>query len=306
MARCLQVYKLNVHSKTTTSCLGTQVTLALPAFRVTQAGTERVHSDRRRNQHGGEKCIARHSLWWVRLTTLRSPWRGEASTSHVATRITHEGDARANQKTEDKTGDQSAPLRTGDYCSSFPLSWTAVSASGGEGARIAARVWLAERGKEREAGGGQKEWMLGAGQEGAAGRRGAGRSGFLVGAWQEWVPGRGLARPHEEQPPSSELLEEIRNIREDLAAMKEMKKEIESLNTRLDEAYMIIHQQNRFLESLGAKERVRHLGITGVSEDDDGLGTTDGEKIKTVLEAAGYAGPIPTDNSEIGEDSRAK
>lgn len=102
-------------------------------------------------------------------------------------------------------------------------------------------------------------------------------------------------QPHEEQPPSSELLEEIRNIPEDLAAMKEMKKEIESLNTRLDEAYMIIHQQNRFLESLGAKERVWHLVITGVLEDDDGLGTTDGEKIKTVLEAAGYAGLIPTD-----------
>lgn len=102
-------------------------------------------------------------------------------------------------------------------------------------------------------------------------------------------------QPDEEQPPNSELLEEIRNIREDLAAMKEMKKEIASLNTRLDEAYMIIHQQNRFLESLDAKERVRNLVITGVSEDDDGLGTTDGEKIKTVLEAAGYAGTIRTD-----------
>ncbi|KAK8392379.1 hypothetical protein O3P69_014620 [Scylla paramamosain] len=58
---------------------------------------------------------------------------------------------------------------------------------------------------------------------------------------------------------------------------------------------MIIHQQNKFLESLDAKERVRDLAITEVSEDDDGLGTTDGEKIKTVLKAAGYAGPIRTD-----------
>lgn len=102
-------------------------------------------------------------------------------------------------------------------------------------------------------------------------------------------------QPDEEQPPNSELLEEIRNVREDLAAMKEMKNKIESLNARLDDAYMIIHQQNRFLEYLDAKDRVRNLVITGVSEDDDNLGTTDGEKIKTVFEAAGYAGPIRTE-----------
>ena len=76
-------------------------------------------------------------------------------------------------------------------------------------------------------------------------------------------------QPDEEQPPNSELLEEIRNVREDLAAMKEMKNKIESLNARLDDAYMIIHQQNRFLEYLDAKDRVRNLVITGVSEDDD-------------------------------------
>lgn len=102
-------------------------------------------------------------------------------------------------------------------------------------------------------------------------------------------------QPDEGQPSNSELLEEIRNIREDLAVMKEMKKEIESLSTRLDEAYKIIHQQNRFLESLDAKERVRNVVITGVSEGEDDLGSTDGEKIKTVLEAAGYAGPIRTE-----------
>ena len=90
-------------------------------------------------------------------------------------------------------------------------------------------------------------------------------------------------QPDEEQPPNSELLQEIRNIREDLPAMKGRKKVIESLNTRLDDAYKIIHQQNRFLESLDAKERMRNLVIAGVSEDEDGLGTTDGEKIKTVL-----------------------
>ncbi|KAK8375176.1 hypothetical protein O3P69_019931 [Scylla paramamosain] len=45
---------------------------------------------------------------------------------------------------------------------------------------------MAERGKEREAGGGQKEWIVGGGRERAAGRWGA-RSGFLVGAWQEWT-----------------------------------------------------------------------------------------------------------------------
>lgn len=47
---------------------------------------------------------------------------------------------------------------------------------------------------------------------------------------------------HEDQQPSSELLEEIRNVREDLAVMTEMKKEIVSLNTRLGDVYKIIHQ----------------------------------------------------------------
>ena len=62
-----------------------------------------------------------------------------------------------------------------------------------------------------------------------------------------------VAQQQEDEPTNSVLLEEMRRMREDLAVVKEMKNEIASMNTRLDDAYKIIHQQNRFLEALTPK-----------------------------------------------------
>ncbi len=47
----------------------------------------------------------------------------------------------------------------------------------------------------------------------------------------------------------------------------------------------MIHQQQRFLESLDAKERQRSLIITGPPEDRDDLGATDDEKVMNVMNA---------------------
>ena len=104
-----------------------------------------------------------------------------------------------------------------------------------------------------------------------------------------------VAQQQGNEPTNSVLLEEMKMMREDLAVVKEMKHEIASLNTRLDDAYKIIHQQNRFLEALDAKDRVRNLVITGVKEEEDGLGRTDAEKVKSVLIAANYTGNIRTE-----------
>ena len=102
-----------------------------------------------------------------------------------------------------------------------------------------------------------------------------------------------LAGQHQaDEPTNSELLGELRSIREDLAAIKEIKEEIKSLHIRLDDAYRIINQQNYFLESLDAKERVRNLVVTGVKEEADSLGRTDEEKVKSIIEAAGYTDTI--------------
>lgn len=93
------------------------------------------------------------------------------------------------------------------------------------------------------------------------------------------------------EPTNSVLLDELKSIKLELAAVKEMKKEIDSLHTRLDDAYKIINQQNWFMESLDAKERVRNLVITGVKEEGDNLGGSDREKIRSILDAAGYSQP---------------
>ena len=53
----------------------------------------------------------------------------------------------------------------------------------------------------------------------------------------------------------------------------------------MDIAFDIIHQQ-RFLESLDAKEKQRDPIITRLSEDDNDLGATDDEKIRKVMDAA--------------------
>lgn len=47
----------------------------------------------------------------------------------------------------------------------------------------------------------------------------------------------------------------------------------------------MIHQQQRFLESLDAKERQRSLIITSLPEDRDDLGATDDEKVMNVMNA---------------------
>ena len=78
--------------------------------------------------------------------------------------------------------------------------------------------------------------------------------------------------------------------------MKQIKKEVELLTTRLDDAYTIIHGQQLFLESMDSRERRQNIVILGVKEEADVMGTSDDEKVETILNTAGY-----TENVDMTE-----
>lgn len=102
-----------------------------------------------------------------------------------------------------------------------------------------------------------------------------------------------------EEPSNSTLLEELQYLRADMAEIKSVKKEVERLSSRLEEAYKIIGQQQRFLESLDAKERRMNLVVTGVTEDSDEMGADDQAKVKNVIQATGYSGNASINNWQL-------
>lgn len=73
--------------------------------------------------------------------------------------------------------------------------------------------------------------------------------------------------------------------------MTSIKKKVDQLSQKLDEAFKIISQQQLFLESLDNRERRRNLVITGLSEENDATGSSDLEKVRTVINATGYQLP---------------
>lgn len=96
----------------------------------------------------------------------------------------------------------------------------------------------------------------------------------------------------EREPTNADLLEEIRKMREEVAEIKGLRDEVMKLSTRLDDAYTTIHHQQLFLEHLDGKERRNNIIITGVNEENDDMGSNDGEKINMVLQAARYSEPF--------------
>lgn len=94
------------------------------------------------------------------------------------------------------------------------------------------------------------------------------------------------------QPSNNDILEEIKGLKQQVVELRgikqEFKKEINILNTKLDDAFKIISQQQLFLEALDNKERRRNLVITGLSEEADAIGATDVEKIRAVVQGTGY------------------
>ena len=110
-----------------------------------------------------------------------------------------------------------------------------------------------------------------------------------------------LNAKRQEEPANSILLEEIKYLREEIREIKQIKKEVELLTTRLDDAYTIIHGQQLFLESMDSRERRQNIVILGVKEEADVMGTSDDEKVKTILNTAGYTENV--DMTEWGDEA---
>ena len=105
-----------------------------------------------------------------------------------------------------------------------------------------------------------------------------------------------LNAKRQEEPGNSILLEEIKYLREEIRELKQVKKEVELLTTRLNDAYTIIHGQQLFLESMDNRDRRQNIVVLGVKEEADEMGTSDDEKVKTILDTAGY-----TENLDMTE-----
>ena len=105
-----------------------------------------------------------------------------------------------------------------------------------------------------------------------------------------------------DEPSNSVILDELRSLKGAVKEMAGLKQKVDSLSSKLDDAYKIIHQQQLFLESLDGKERRRNLIMMGVSEEPDDAGSTDMDKIQHVLAAARYEGTVePTRCSAAGQ-----
>ena len=113
----------------------------------------------------------------------------------------------------------------------------------------------------------------------------------------------------QEEPANLILLEEIKSLKEEVREMKTIKREVELLTSRLNDAFSIIQGQQRFLEHLDSKERRQNIVILGVKEDADEMGSSDEEKVKTILAASGYTQEEDMNNWEtkrIGKENEMK
>ena len=88
------------------------------------------------------------------------------------------------------------------------------------------------------------------------------------------------------EPNTDPVLVELREIKDSIRKLSEVKEEVKELSVKLNSAFEIIHQQQIFLESLDNKERRCNLVITGLPEIADDIGSNDPEKLKTVFNKA--------------------
>lgn len=102
-----------------------------------------------------------------------------------------------------------------------------------------------------------------------------------------------------QEPTNTEILDELKLLRGEISEIKTIKQEVKDLSARLDEAYKVMSQQQKFLEAVDARERSRNIVITGLSEDSDEIGDDDTAKVKKVIEATGYAEVINPEQWQI-------
>lgn len=105
----------------------------------------------------------------------------------------------------------------------------------------------------------------------------------------------------DDNPTNAILLQEIQMLRQEVAEIRQLKKEVQSLSNKLDDAFATIHSQQLFMEAMDGKERRCNLVISGVKESEDGAGSsaTDAQLVKEVIEKTGYSEPFNTDEWEM-------
>ena len=95
-----------------------------------------------------------------------------------------------------------------------------------------------------------------------------------------------ITTPIDEEPSSTILLNELKDIKEKINEINILKEDVKCLSDKLNSAYESINQQQLFLEYLEGKERRKNLVIYGLSETVDELGNNDMEKLNNVLNKA--------------------
>ena len=89
-----------------------------------------------------------------------------------------------------------------------------------------------------------------------------------------------------EEPTNAALLEELRNVREEISSLKYLKDEVKQVTSRLDDAFKIINLQQKFLENLDSRERSKNFIVFGLQEEANALGDDDLSKVKSIVKAA--------------------
>ena len=95
------------------------------------------------------------------------------------------------------------------------------------------------------------------------------------------------------------MLQEIRSLKSDIEQIKGVKQEVAVLKNQVDQAFRIINQQQKFLESFDARERQKKFIISGVAEGSDDLGVNDQDKVQAVVVATGYAERFDANEWEV-------
>ena len=99
-------------------------------------------------------------------------------------------------------------------------------------------------------------------------------------------------------PSNAILLQEIRSLKSDIEEMKCVK-QVAILRSQVDQAFQIIHQQQKFLESFDAREIQKKFIISSVAEGSDNLGENDQDKVKAVVVATGYTERFDVNDWEL-------
>ena len=100
-------------------------------------------------------------------------------------------------------------------------------------------------------------------------------------------------------PSNAILLQEIKSLKSDIEQIKGIKQEVAILKNQVDQAFQIILQQQKFLESFDSKERQKKFIISGVTEGSDDLGENDQDKVKAVVDVMGYTERFNVNNWEM-------